>query len=89
MTKPSLSPATKLRQGNVFTPVFDSIHRGSLSGGGLCPGGGSVQGWSLSGGISVHGVSARETPVQLRAGGVHPTGMHSSCNIYCTTDQTW
>ena len=60
-----------------------------LGEGGLCPGGGSVQGWSLSGGISVHGVSARETPVQLRAGGVHPTGMHSSCNIYCTTDQTW
>ena len=31
---------TKLRQGNVFTPVCDSVHRGrSLSGGVLCPGG--------------------------------------------------
>ena len=27
-------PATKLRQGNVFTPVCDSVHMG---GGGLCP----------------------------------------------------
>ena len=40
-----LSPATKLRQGNVFTPVCDSFHRGglcpvgSLSKGVLCPGG--------------------------------------------------
>ena len=28
-----LPSATKLRQGNVFTPVCDSVHRG-----GLCPG---------------------------------------------------
>ena len=42
----SLPPATKLRQGNVFTPVCDSVHWNSLSQhapqvtwpGGLCPG---------------------------------------------------
>ena len=37
-----LPPTTKLRQGNVFTPVCDSVHgevsvQGSLSQGGLCP----------------------------------------------------
>ena len=45
-----LPSATKLREGNVFTPVCDSVHRGggSLSrggisvGGGLCPGRGGV-----------------------------------------------
>ena len=43
-------PQTKLREGNVFTPVCDSVHggRGSLSGGKeLCPGG------SLSRGVSI------------------------------------
>ena len=29
----SLPPAIKLREGNVFTPVCDSVH----GGGGLCP----------------------------------------------------
>ena len=54
----------------------------SVRGGGLCPGGSlSVQrgvclGVSI-GGVSVQGVSVRENPVQLRAGGKHPTGMHS------------
>ena len=38
-----LPPATKFRQVNVFTPVCDSIHRGSL-----CPGG-SVEGVSPGG----------------------------------------
>ena len=44
-----LSPATKLRQSNVFTPVCDSVHRGGL---GLCLGG-------LPSGVSVQGVSVR------------------------------
>ena len=54
-TLPFLPPATKLRQGNVFTPVCHSVHRGrgSLSGGlclgGLCPRV-SVQGCPLFGG---------------------------------------
>ena len=52
---------TKLRGGNVFTPVCDSVH-----GGCLCPGV-SLSGGSLSKGVSVEGVSVdgvsvRETP---------------------------
>ena len=53
-------PLTKLREGNVFTPVCDSVHRGgSLSGGMsvpgvLCPEGSrSVGGGSLSVGESL------------------------------------
>ena len=57
-----LSPATKLRQGNVFTPVCDSVHggwclcpsmhhrshdQGGLCPGGLCLGGGLCPGWGL------------------------------------------
>ena len=38
-----------------------------LSRGGLCPGG---------------GLSVRETPVQWRAGGMHPTGMHSCMWVF-------
>ena len=63
-----LPSATKLRQGNVFTPVCDSVHRGggslsrgslcpewvSLSRRGLCPGGSvSRAGGSLSRGVSI------------------------------------
>ena len=49
---------TKLREGNVFTPVCDSVHRGSLFRGfsvqgGLCPG------VSLSRGVSVQWVSVQ------------------------------
>ena len=100
----SLPPATKLRQGNVFTPVCDSVHGGSsvqrglcpersLSGG-LCPGV-SVQGGLCpdedlcpGGGLSVQGrfcpaggSLSRRQAVHLRAGGTHPTGMHSYCSI--------
>ena len=58
-------PQTKLREGNVFTPVCDSVHRGSSIQGGLC------LGWSLSkggeglcpGGSLSRGVSVRETHV--------------------------
>ena len=66
-----LPPATKLRQGNVFTPVSHSVHgEGSLSQHapqvtwprgvsvqwGLCPGGVFVQGGSLSRTVSVQGL---------------------------------
>ena len=59
LTDTYLPPATKLRQGNVFTPVCDSVHReGGLCLGGLCPGpggslssgGGLCPGRALSGG---------------------------------------
>ena len=72
---------TKLREGNVFTRVCDSIHRE----GGLCPGGVSVQWVSVQGGLCPGrslsgGLSVRETPsatIWLHVGGMHPTGMHS------------
>ena len=61
-----LPPATK-RQGKVFTPVCDSVHRRV-----------SVQGRSLSGGLSVQGVSVQEGSlsrgVSVR-GGVCPGGL--------------
>ena len=67
-------PATKSLEGNVFTPVCDSVHRGgSLSRGGLCPGGGSLSrgvshcpGWrgslSKSRGSLSRGISVRSPP---------------------------
>ena len=75
------------RQGNVFTPVCDSVHRVgclcpwevslsrvSLSGGSLSRGGGSL---SRRGGLCP-GESLSVTPlVLLRAAGMHSTGMHS------------
>ena len=55
-------PHTKLREGNVFTPVFHSVHRRSLCQGGLCPRG------SLSGGLCL-GVSVQWS---LYPGGLCP-----------------
>ena len=52
-------PQTKLREGNVFTPVCDSVHRGGVSVQGGSLSGGSLSRGSLSGGLSV-----RETPVR-------------------------
>ena len=40
-------PQTKFREGNVFTPVRDSVHGGGSLSGGLCPGGVCVQGVSI------------------------------------------
>ena len=83
-----LQPAT--RQGNIFTPVCDSVHGGvSVQGRGLCPGGGvSVQGeGSLSrGGFrgSLSGVSqgvslSRGVSVQ---GGLCPEGISVQGGLY-------
>ena len=68
-------PQTKLREGNVFTGIYDSVHRGSLvpgvSGlGGTCSGGGYLLRGSL-----VPGGDARWR--WYAAGGTHPTGLHS------------
>ena len=77
-----LPPATKLRQGNVFISVCDSVH----GGGGLFPGGlylgGSIQG-GLCLRVSVQGVSVRETtPVRLCAGGMHSFLSHFSITFF-------
>ena len=77
----SLPPANKVCEGYVFTGVCLST-RGSLSSGvtvqrglflwGLHPGG------SLSRGSLLEGLCQGDPPsVRLRAGGTHPTGMHS------------
>ena len=63
-----LPPATKLWQGNVFTPVCHSVHGE----------GGSLSRGSLSRGSRSRGsLSGRPPRVRLRAGGTHPTEMHS------------
>ena len=69
-----------LGQGNVFTLVCHSVH-----GGGLPPGGLHLRGVCLQGvciwGVCIQGVG--QTPPShtmgygQRAGGTHPTGMHS------------
>ena len=56
-----LPPATSLRQGNVYTPVCDSVHRrisvwGSLFERGLCLREVSVWGVSVQGGLSKSGL---------------------------------
>ena len=48
-----------------------------MCGGDLCPGRVSVQGVSVQQGGSLSGRQA----VQLRAGGTHPTGIHSCCSM--------
>ena len=65
-----LAPATKLREGNVFTSVCESFcSQGAVSvQGGLCPGG------FLSGGGACQGDTSS---VWLHVGSTHPTVMHS------------
>ena len=59
-------PQTKLWEGNVFTPVCDSVHGG---------GRGSLSRWGLFGGRG--GSLSGRPPHGGRAGGTYPTGMHS------------
>ena len=71
-------PQTKLREGNVFTPVCDSVNRGrgvSVQGGlcpmaSLCPVGGICPG-SLCLGDPMYGKE------RVVCSSTHPTGMHS------------
>ena len=69
-----LPPATKLRQGNVFTPVCHSVHRGGLP---------HTYPWA----DKPPGQTPPSLPGQCmlgygqQAGGTHPTGMQS-----CNTD---
>ena len=60
-------PQTKLREGNVFKPVYDSVHRGV---------GHVWQGNAWQGGVCGRGgMCAGEMATE--AGGTHPTEMHS------------
>ena len=59
-------PQTKLRERNLFTPVCDSV---KFTGGVL------VRGRLCSG----ESLSRRAPRYSGRAGGTHPTGMHSCC----------
>ena len=77
-----------LGQGNNFTSVCHSVHRGCVPApvGCLVPGeclvpGGGLLPWRVPGG---------DPPTATAAGGTHPTGMHSchditfTCTWYCT-----
>ena len=70
-----LPPATKLWEGNMFTPVCDSVHTGvSVQEGDLCLGKASLSrsgilcsgGGSLSLGVSVQGVSLSREVLSMR-----------------------
>ena len=66
----SYRPQKKLREGNVFTGVCDSVH----SGGGLALGGGFL--------LPRGDVPGGDPPwTATGAGGTHPTGMHSCCKL--------
>ena len=91
---------TKLREGNVFTPVCDSVRGGGSVKGGLCPGGvsgGLCQGVSVRG-VSVRGVSVRGVYVQwgLSLGGSLSRGSLSSGSLswgegggFCPGSSVW
>ena len=70
-------PPNEVCEGNVFTGVC--LSTGGLSvRGGVCLQGVYFQGGSLSwGSLSRGGLCHRDPPYVGRAGGMHPTGMHS------------
>ena len=73
-------PQTKLREGNVFTPVCHSVQ------GGVYPSmqwakWGCVTGVCNQGGVGPGGCTT-PTPTGQQAGGTHPTGMLSCFIIY-------
>ena len=83
-------PQTKLREGNVFTPVYHSVHSGvgfparitgHMARGGLHPGGVCIQGFCIQGGLPTWRDEQTPPPVRTgKAGGAHPTGM--LCSYY-------
>ena len=77
-----LPPATKLRQGNVFTPVCDSVHRGR---GGALSGRGYLSRVSLSrwNGVSVQG------GLCLMRGVVSVRETHWRCTVTCGRYASW
>ena len=76
-------PQTKLREGNVFTPVCDSVHRGGcVSQHAMGVGFPACITGRMTGGCLHQGVLCRPpqsdtTGYGQRAGGTHPSGMHS------------
>ena len=62
---------TKLHEGNVFTPVYHSVHRGE----GATP-------LDAPAPLDVYHPWRKYAPLGQPAGGTHPTGMHSCfiCN---------
>ena len=90
-----------LGQGNIFTPVCHSVHRGVPGPegcvpdlGGACSRGSALGGcllwggaWSGGGGGACSGGGCLvDTPrMATAAGGTHPTGMHSCC-YHCFVD---
>ena len=83
---PSLGSIFTAREGNLFTPVCHSVHRGDwvpCRGGVLCLGdlrpGGLCQGGLCRGG---GGLCPGRLPHTVCAGGTHPTGMHSFHAIF-------
>ena len=66
-----------LGQGNIFTPVCHSVHRGDL----VREGGCLVQGVPAPGVSGPRGGAWWRPPrTATAAGGTHPTGMHSCIN---------
>ena len=81
-------PQTKLQEGNVFTPVCDSVYRGCLCRGGLCPGGspGSLCPWGgLCPGGSFRGFSVQGDP----PGGFCPGGSLSRETLHTVTSRQY
>ena len=76
---------TKLREGNIFTGVCDSVHRGFLVPGGGVPAprgvwsteGACSGGCLLLGGSWSQGGPGGGPPMATAAGSMHPTGIHS------------
>ena len=76
-------PQTKLRKGNVFTGVCDSVHRGGVPGPGEEPGSrGSGPGGAWSWGFWLGGAWWRPPWTATAVGGTYPTGMHSSLFLF-------
>ena len=72
-------PQTKLLEGNVSTPVCDSVHRGwggMHDQGGMHGRGHAFQGVCVAGGHARWGACVAGE-MDTKAGGTHPTGMHS------------
>ena len=69
-----LPPAIKLSQGNVFTPVCHSVHRGEWQ----------TPPWEQTPSGSRHPPYAVHAGrYGQQSGGMHPTGMHSCCDCDC------